>query len=123
MKMDIYNFVAQDKITLTDWLKEEKSKIDKLDKLTFNIKYDISKNKFETSGSVKEEGRKELVDTFLRFQIGAGEDKRKANERDVYNIRLEWYPQNDNIRVTDNTGNKGLRDGILIHYINYLNSL
>ena len=92
-----------------------------IDYLVLDIKYDIKKDSFEVSGDVNKEGREEIVDTFLRGQMGKGEDKSKVNERDVYHIQMKWYPQNDNIEVQYDTGNKGLRDGILMHYLGSLN--
>ena len=92
-----------------------------IDYLVLDIKYDIKKDSFEVSGDVNKEGQEEIVDTFLRGQMGKGEDKSKANERYVYHIQMKWYPQNDDIEVQYDTGNKGLRDGILMHYLSSLN--
>jgi len=54
-----------------------------------------------------------LIENFLREQTGKGEGKSKINEEDVYYVTLTWNPENDAIKCTYNTGNKGLRDGIL----------
>ena len=86
-----------------------------LDHLTLNIIYNIKKNKFTFKGDVKKEAYSDLICEFLRSQIGAGEDDGKANVRDVYKITLKWFPENDRFEVSYDTGNKGLRDGIL-HY-------
>ena len=37
-----------------------------------------------------------------------------------YHIRLEWYSENDRIKVSSDTGNKGLLEGILMHYLKNL---
>ncbi|MGD9275819.1 MAG: hypothetical protein PVJ67_01455 [Candidatus Pacearchaeota archaeon] len=113
--MDLYTLVAQDKIALGKEIEEPAP-----DKLTLDIKYHLKEDEFEINSNIREGGRKDLVETFLRSQIGKGKDKRKANERDVYSIRLEWYPQNDDIIVSSDTGNKGLREGILMHYLETL---
>ena len=89
--------------------------------LTLNIKYYINSDQFEVGGNVNRKGREELVSTFLRGQIGAGKDDSKPNEKDTYNTQLKWYPENDRIEVRSDTGNKGLRDGILVHYLKNLN--
>lgn len=92
-----------------------------LDNLTLEIIYDLKKNKFETRGDVNEEGVKELVGTFLRGQIGAGMDEREPIQRDTYRIQLRWYPSDDRIEADSNTGNKSLRDGLLLSYLRSLN--
>lgn len=88
-----------------------------LDHLTLDIQYNIKNDKFEVKSDINKEGRKELIETFLRGQIGAGKDYSKPNKEDVYRIQLKWYPENDKIEVSTNTGNKGLRDGILMHFL------
>lgn len=89
--------------------------------LTLDILYDLKKDKFETRGDVNEEGIKELVETFLRGQIGAGMDEREPSQRNTYRIQLRWYPTDDRIEADSNTGNKSLRDGLLINYLRTLN--
>jgi len=81
-----------------------------------DLKYDIEGDRFEVSGNLNLEGQKTVVDAFLTEQIGAGVDTSPAAKMDVYHIRLQWYPENDDIRVSDNTENKGLRDGILMRF-------
>jgi hypothetical protein len=82
-----------------------------------NIDYDLTKNKFTTSGNVKPECYKEVVSSFLRSQIGAGEDKRIVDKRDIYNIEIEVDLSEDIFKVSDNCGNKSLRDGILSYFL------
>lgn len=84
------------------------------------IHYDIRKDEFTTEGDFNARGEKEIIHEFLRGQIGAGEDDRKPKERDTYDIELRWYCDNDAIEARCNTGNKGLRDGILWHYLENL---
>ena len=47
-------------------------------------------------------------------------DDRPPNEYDVYPICFRWYPDNDDIVVSSDTGNKGLRDGILYRVLEKL---
>jgi len=91
-----------------------------LDHLTLDIQYHINSDQFEVGGNVNREGREELVSTFLKGQMGSGKNDSKPNEQDTYKIRLKWYPENDRIEVWGDTGNKGLRDGILMHYLKNL---
>lgn len=86
----------------------------KLDYLFMNIAYDINKRTFKITGNLNKVGQKTILEAFLQAQVDAGIDNSKANERDVYNIRFKVDLSYDNIRVSDNTGNKGLREGILI---------
>ncbi len=91
-----------------------------LDYLTMNIRYNIRKDKFEINGDVAPKGQYELVETFLRSQVGAGEDKSKLNRKEAYNIQFKWYPDRDLIEVSSDTGNKALRDGILLFLLGNL---
>ncbi|HLD00198.1 MAG TPA: hypothetical protein VJC39_00460 [Candidatus Nanoarchaeia archaeon] len=91
-----------------------------LDHLTLNIHYDVKEKKFEVSGDVNFEGQRELVEGFLHNQIGAGRDDKTPDKKDFYNITLRWYPLNDNLEVSSDTGNKGLRDGILLEFLKRL---
>ncbi len=91
-----------------------------LDCLTLDIQYDIDTDQFKVEGKANEEGRKELVETFLREQISAGEDNRTPIKRQTYHIQLRWHPENDVIEASSDTGNKGLRDGILMQYLKSL---
>ncbi|MFH1072532.1 MAG: hypothetical protein V1743_03830 [Nanoarchaeota archaeon] len=86
--------------------------------LTLDIRYHLNSDRFEVGGDVRRDGQRGLVETFLRTQIGAGEDTRVAKEQDTYHIRLQWHPECDMIEVKSDTGNKSLQDGILLHFLN-----
>lgn len=88
--------------------------------LTLDVLYDLKKDKFQTRGDVNQEGAREIVETFLRGQIGAGKDESKVNQREIYRIQLRWYPYDDRIEADSNTGNKSLRDGLLLSYLRSL---
>lgn len=81
------------------------------------IKYHVKDDKFETFGDLKKKAMIELVEEFLRLQVGQGEDLVPPRDLDTYTIRLKWYPENDGIEVVSNTGNRGLRDGILMEFL------
>ena len=93
-----------------------------LDYLILDIKYHTDSDKFEIGGDLNRKGQRELVETFLLSQFGAGKDKSKPNKLATYYIRLKWYPEDDNIKVSSNTGNKGLREGILIDFLESLDN-
>lgn len=92
-----------------------------IDHLTLDILYQVESNNFEVGGDVNDQGRKGLVENFLLGQVGAGADDREPNVQDTYRIQLQWYPHDDRIVSRSDTGNKGLRDGILMQYLSYLN--
>jgi hypothetical protein len=89
-----------------------------LDSLTMRVKYHLKEDRFEVEGDIKPEKYRNIVSSFLSSQMDEGEDKRKANELEVYCIKLTWYPHTDRIESRSNTGNLGLRDGILLHFLN-----
>lgn len=84
------------------------------DYLTMKVAYNMKTEKFRIYSDVKKSQQSNLLAEYLRGQMGAGEDKSKPKVRDVYHIELKWYPSNDDFVVSSDTGNKGLRDGILM---------
>ena len=57
-----------------------------------------------------------VVEGFLRGQVGAGKDESPPNEQDVYHIRIEVDLSFDIFTSRHDCGNLGLRDGILLHF-------
>ena len=82
--------------------------------LTLDIEYDIRTGKHTLSGDVKPEKAGDIIEAWIRGQIGAGKDESPPEERDVYHITIEWYPEKDDFVCRSDTGNKGLREGILM---------
>ena len=70
--------------------------------------------KYQISGNVKQTYVPELINNFLMDQMGKGEDNRKPEKREKYTILIEVDLSCDGFNASDNTGNKGLRDGILM---------
>ena len=86
--------------------------------LSLILNYNLKTDKFyDTEGDVKPEKREEFVSEFLRTQFGAGKDDRKPENRNKYTIKLELDLDGDIYNVSDNCGNKSLRDGILARYL------
>ena len=83
---------------------------------TVVIEYDIAKNKFTTTSDINEP--KEIVELWLRQQIGAGKDNSPVAQHDVYRIEILCDFSYDKMNCVHNCENKGLRDGILLHYLN-----
>jgi hypothetical protein len=91
-----------------------------MNKLTVVIKHKVAGDKYEVKTDLNNEGLKEILDTFLRSQMGQGADNRKANKRSIYTIKLTVDLTDDTVVATDDCGNKGLRDGILLCFLKTL---
>ncbi len=91
-----------------------------LDHLTLDITYDIRNESFNIDSDANEEAYASLIETYLHTQVGAGRDDSPAVERNIYHIRLEWYHSEDDFVIKSDTGNKGLREGILMEILKKL---
>lgn len=91
-----------------------------LEYLTMDITYRVKDGHFDIDGNINRQGQSSLIEAFLSGQIGRELDNRKRNEQDAYHITFKWYPEDDTIDVTSDTGNKGLRDGILMSILHKL---
>jgi len=90
------------------------------------IKISYCFNKPETSiirTNVKTERLRDLLNDYLYNQIGKGEDKRKLNEKEVYDIEIGVDLSDDTFYVSSDTGNDGLTCGIIMHVSAILNEL
>jgi len=67
--------------------------------------------------NIKREHWGEILTGFLRSQMGKGEDKALAVERDQYEITIQLDVSTDTFYVKHDCGNKGLRDGILMEVL------
>lgn len=79
--------------------------------LTYNVKTDRVGIR---ATNIKRERLPDVLEAFLHGQIGKGADRRKPIIRSIYHIRLELDPGDDTFVVRSDTGNLGLRDGILM---------
>ncbi len=84
------------------------------------VTYYVEDGRFDLEGDLRSERRSEIIGDFLRTQIGKGKDESPITERDEYNIELRWFPENDGIEVSSNTGNELLRDSILFKILEEL---
>lgn len=78
------------------------------------IKYTVADNSYKITSNLTKEGVDEIISAFISSQIGAGKDKSEPNDYPTFNIRLEWTAAHDDIHVVYDTGNKSLREGILM---------
>lgn len=88
--------------------------------LYLSLRYDLKKDAFQVDSDIKPERRADVVEDFLRSQMGEGADPNPATEQDQYHIRLMLDLSDDTFRVEYDTGNKGLREGILMRYLEVL---
>ena len=76
---------------------------------------------FTIESNIKPESHADIISMFIEDEIGKGVDNSIPNEIDVYHIKLELDLETDTFTVQSDTGNKGLRDGILIDVMGRLN--
>lgn len=90
--------------------------------VTVDLRFDMGSGvaTFTDATTVRPEALAEVVEAFLRCQIGAGQDKTPPDTRDVYSIRIDLDLRDDSFRVQHDCGNKGLRDGILMAVLKQL---
>ena len=81
------------------------------------LKYNISEGDFKIQTNARARAIPEIISNFLELQIGKGKDNSKAINRDEYIIKIELNLHNDVFKCSDNCGNKGLRDGILLTFL------
>lgn len=89
-------------------------------KLCLAITYNIETDSFTFESDLKPERRAEVLEEFLRMQMGKGEDKTPPAELKEYHIRLTLDLTDDTFHVTHDCGNLGLRDGLLLHALHQL---
>lgn len=92
-----------------------------MEELVLLIDYDGINDTFCFNGNVKKERIPDLINDFLYLQIGKGEDKRKAEDHDLYTITIYLDLSDDTFSSGSNCGNYGLRDGILMRAVQKLN--
>lgn len=80
-------------------------------KLTFPIN---EPEKFKIETNAKPEHVGDLIGDFLRCQLGQGADESPAANLDVYHIDISVDLTDDTWSSSHDTGNLGLRDGILL---------
>lgn len=81
--------------------------------VTFTYPINTPKD-YTYKSTMKYAGILEVLDTYVRDSMGAGEDYSEANKRDVYTITIQIDVTDDRLIVSSDTGNKGLTLGILI---------
>lgn len=70
--------------------------------------------------NVKPEALSEVLEGYIRTQIGLGKDDRESDERPVYHVRIELDLSDDSFRVVHDCGNDALCLGIVLNIFNRL---
>lgn len=88
------------------------------------ISYDMKNpDKTVVRTNTKMEGVKEILETWLQCQVGKGEDKSKASEKDEYKVQIGLELDKDIFHINSDAGNKGLTCGIIIDVLSRLEKL
>lgn len=92
--------------------------------LVVEISYNMDKSEDSiVKTNIKKEQLKDLLGEYLRAQMGKGEDKRKANEKDEYKITIQLDLRDDTFYTSSDTGNACLTCGIVVHVYEILDKL
>ena len=75
---------------------------------------------FSIKTNVKDGKVPEVIEEFLRAQMGKGKDSSPPNRLQEFKIRLELDLDGDKFSSSTDTGNLGLRDGILMDIVRRL---
>ena len=81
------------------------------------INFNIEKEQFEYSTDIKENELDEILWAFLRNKCGQGADNSLPETRTKYDIYIELNLTDDSFNCKHNCGNLGLRDGILLKFL------
>ena len=89
--------------------------------LSVNIQYDIKNDTMKiTSTNIAESKVIDIINEFIRSQIGMGSDTNEPNILDEYHITITLDLSDDSFSCQYDCGNKGLREGILIRCLQIL---
>ena len=92
--------------------------------LQLKLKYNIKTQEcFIEHSDVKRNQITNILENFISSEKGKGEDKRKANDKNTYSFNIKWFPSNDLITVSSDTGNYGLQLGILMYIFANFNNV
>ena len=73
--------------------------------------------------NAKPEALEEILEAWLREQMGAGADQSTPTEREVYTVKLALDLSDDTFSVESDTGNESLTTGIVMRVFRDLKHL
>jgi len=84
--------------------------------VTVDLTYDINADEatFGPDTNAKTEAVPEILEAYLRDQMGRGEDRSPPNHKPVYHIKLMLDLTDDSFRVEHDCGNEGFCTGTLL---------
>jgi len=91
--------------------------------LSLEVKYNVRHSTFTIKSDVQKDRQAQLLLEYLRTKMGSGADNSAPNLKEEYTITLQWFAEDDSFRINSDTGNKGLREGILMKVVNRLGDI
>ena len=85
-----------------------------------SLKHNVTRELYGVFTDMNVEGAKGVVEAFLSTQIGQGVDNNEANDLDICTVKLRCDLAYDIFFCTDDCGNRGLRDGVLVFFLKTL---
>ncbi len=92
--------------------------------IVLEIAFDIT-NPTETviRTNAKREALEGILESWLSCQLGQGTDRRKAEQKDLYAIKIQLDLHDDSFYTKSDTGNRGLTCGIVMDVFRRLNQI
>ena len=84
------------------------------------ITYFMESGTFKINTNVESDALSTVISDFLHAMVGTGADHSEPEEREEYRIKVEVDLNGDVFRASDDIGNNGLRDGILLDVLGKL---
>jgi hypothetical protein len=91
--------------------------------LIARISFDCeNQEKIQVFTNAKDEALIDMLTEYLRSQMGTGEDKNPAAEKNQFSVEVSLDLSEDIFQTRTDTGNKGLTCGIIARVIGLLDS-
>jgi hypothetical protein len=85
--------------------------------ILIDIRYnfeDTSKTTIYTNARTDNDALEDILQTWIQYQIGKGEDPAHLVEREEYQVKIGLVIEDDSFATEADTGNKGLTTGIVM---------
>ena len=89
-------------------------------KIDYNIKEQLET---VVRTNAKDEALPEILQNWIRCEIGQGEDNKEPNREDIYKIRITLDLTDGSFYTKSNTGNKDLTCGLVMNVLNMLDKI
>ena len=81
--------------------------------LKMNIEYLVKEDEYNVTSNLNKLGQCEVLEAYIRSIMGTGPDTKEREKKDKYRIIVEWYPEDDTIKVRSDVGNDSYTTGVL----------